>query len=57
VIDDQFVAGLHFAEIFYGGGIGDAIPLGLLVALKIGEGIDGGFSFQQVVGRHEVTSI
>ena len=57
VVDDQFVAGLHFAEIFHGGGIGDAVPSGLFVALEIGEGIGGRLGFQQVVGRHGVTSV
>ena len=35
VVDDQFIAGFHVAEISYGGGIGNAVPLGLLVAFEI----------------------
>src|ERR1700722_3340746 len=55
VVDDQFIAGFHVAEISYGGGIGNAVPLGLLVALQVGEGIDGSFGFQQVVRRHGIS--
>ena len=57
VIDDEFVSRLHLAEIFYRRGIGDAVPLRLFVTLEIGEGVCGRFGFQQVVRRHEVTSV
>jgi len=50
-VDDQLGAGGHFAEVFYGGGGGDAVPEGGFVALEIGEGVDGGFGFQKVGHR------
>ena len=52
-VDDELCAGRHLAEIFYGSGIGDAVPDSDLIALEISEGVFGGFGLEQIVGRHE----
>ena len=53
VVDKDFIAGLHGAHVFEGGGIGDAVPGGGFLTSEIGEGIGGGFGFEKPVG-HDV---
>ena len=48
VVDDEFFAGLHAAEIEQGGGVGDSVPGGLAVAHQVIEGVGGGLGFQKI---------
>jgi len=52
VIEDPPGAGLHLAEIFDGGGIGDAIPVGFFVAEEVVEGVGVGLGFEEEAGGH-----
>ena len=45
-VDDQTIAGFHFAKISERNRIVDAVPHSFLIALQIGEGIFRRFSFQ-----------
>src|SRR5207248_6030687 len=48
VVDDEFFAGLHAAEIEQGGGVRDAVPGSFAVAHQVIEGVGGGFGFEEI---------
>jgi hypothetical protein len=56
VIDDEAIAGLHFAEIAKGYGIGYAVPDSRAIFLQVGEGVCGGFGLQKIVCHCELHS-
>jgi hypothetical protein len=52
VVEDPLGAGLELAQVFDGGGIGDAVPDGLLVAQEVVEAVGGGLGLEEVEGHH-----
>jgi hypothetical protein len=51
-VDDQFRAGLHFAQVFDSCGAGDAVPQCGFIVQKIGEGVLARFCLQKIVVSH-----
>ena len=51
VVDDEFFAVFHAAEVEEGGGVGDAVPGGLAVADEVVEGVFAGFGLEEVGHR------
>jgi hypothetical protein len=48
MVDNELIAGLHFAQMTDGGRVSDAVPDSFVVALETREGIGLGLRFQQV---------
>jgi hypothetical protein len=48
VIDDQFVALFHVAQVLHRHRIGHAVPDGGLFFLQIGKAVNGGLGFEEV---------
>jgi len=53
VVEDPLRALGHLAQIFDGGGVGDAVPDSLLVAEKVVEGVLVGFGFEEEVAHEK----
>jgi hypothetical protein len=51
VVEDPLRSGFHLAEMLHGGWVGYAIPVCLLVAQEVVEGIDIGLGLEEEVGH------
>jgi hypothetical protein len=49
VVKDPLCARLHLAQVLDGGGVGHAVPHGLLVAKKVIKGVNIGFGLEEEV--------